>query len=107
MFKGHAELHRVTVGVGNGPICHGAGRRHKTINDMVVAIEYVSFSSLIDVLSYLGIDSLDTTRYSSVCIDVETILVWVCLRGPISLTMPLLAWSIAYEIVGINYLGPP
>ena len=38
------RTHRVTVGGVNGPICHGAGRRHKTINDQVVAIEYVSFA---------------------------------------------------------------
>ena len=35
---------RVTVGGVNGPICHGAGRSHKTINDQVVAIEYVRFA---------------------------------------------------------------
>ena len=33
--------HRVTVGGTNGTICHGAGYRHKTINDQVRAIEYV------------------------------------------------------------------
>jgi hypothetical protein len=34
-------LNRVTVGGVNGPICHGAGRSHKTINDQIRAIEYV------------------------------------------------------------------
>lgn len=31
----------MTVGGVNAPICHGAGRSHKTISDQVVAIEYV------------------------------------------------------------------
>lgn len=34
-------MNRVTFGGVNGPICHGAGRRHKTINDQVRAVEYV------------------------------------------------------------------
>jgi hypothetical protein len=34
-------VHRVTIGGVNGPICHGAGRQHKTISDQVRAIEYV------------------------------------------------------------------
>ena len=32
---------RVTIGGVNGPICHGAGIRHRTLNDYVRAIEYV------------------------------------------------------------------
>jgi hypothetical protein len=32
---------RVTIGGVNGPICHGAGRQHQTVNDSIVAIEYV------------------------------------------------------------------
>ena len=31
----------MTVGGVNGPICHGAGRHHATINDQVKAIEYI------------------------------------------------------------------
>jgi len=31
----------VTCGGVNGPICHGAGRAHKTVNDYVRAVEYV------------------------------------------------------------------
>ncbi|KAM3086661.1 hypothetical protein ACMFMG_000787 [Clarireedia jacksonii] len=34
-------LVEVTCGGVNGPICHGAGRRHKTVNDYVRAIEYI------------------------------------------------------------------
>ncbi|KAG9242396.1 hypothetical protein BJ878DRAFT_173318 [Calycina marina] len=34
-------LVEVTWGGVNGPICHGAGRRHKTVNDYVRAVEYV------------------------------------------------------------------
>ncbi|KAH7417155.1 hypothetical protein BKA64DRAFT_701940 [Cadophora sp. MPI-SDFR-AT-0126] len=34
-------LVEVTFGGVNGPICHGAGRRHQTINDYVRAVEYV------------------------------------------------------------------
>jgi hypothetical protein len=32
---------RVTIGGVNGPICHGAGRRHQTVNDYVRVVEYV------------------------------------------------------------------
>ena len=32
---------RVTFGGVNGPICHGAGRQHQTVNDYVRAVEYV------------------------------------------------------------------
>jgi len=32
---------RVTWGGVNGPICHGAGRTHGTVNDYVRAVEYV------------------------------------------------------------------
>ena len=34
-------LVEVTIGGVNGPICHGAGRRHKTTSDQVRKIEYV------------------------------------------------------------------
>lgn len=34
-------FHRVTIGGVNGPICHGAGRRHQTVNDYVRAVEYI------------------------------------------------------------------
>ncbi|KAK6613874.1 hypothetical protein H4I96_00195 [Botrytis cinerea] len=34
-------LVEVTAGGVNGPICHGAGRRHQTVSDYVRAIEYI------------------------------------------------------------------
>jgi hypothetical protein len=34
-------LVEVTIGGVNGPICHGAGRHHQTVNDYVRAVEYV------------------------------------------------------------------
>ncbi|KAL9119028.1 MAG: hypothetical protein Q9187_004416, partial [Circinaria calcarea] len=34
-------LVEVTIGGVNGPICHGAGRRHKTLSDLVRMVEYV------------------------------------------------------------------
>lgn len=42
---------RVTAGGVNGPICHGAGRRHKTISDQVRAIEYVDAHGKLQVIS--------------------------------------------------------
>ncbi|MCJ1438610.1 hypothetical protein MMC27_008000 [Xylographa pallens] len=36
-----AILVEVTIGGVNGPICHGAGRRHQTMSDLVRMIEYV------------------------------------------------------------------
>lgn len=35
------DITRVTCGGVNGPICHGAGRQHKTLSDQVRMIEYV------------------------------------------------------------------
>ncbi|CAL3962308.1 unnamed protein product [Diplocarpon coronariae] len=39
-------LVEVTFGGVNGPVCHGAGRRHQTINDCVRAVEYVDANGL-------------------------------------------------------------
>lgn len=40
-MTGLLTSHRVTIGGVNGPICHGAGARHKTISDYVRAVEFV------------------------------------------------------------------
>ena len=37
----YTNTNRVTAGGVNGPICHGAGRRHQTVSDYVRAIEYI------------------------------------------------------------------
>lgn len=37
---------RVTIGGVNAPICHGAGRSHKTLSDQVRAIEYVDANGI-------------------------------------------------------------
>ncbi|RAL63059.1 hypothetical protein DID88_004144 [Monilinia fructigena] len=39
-------LVEVTAGGVNGPICHGAGRRHKTVSDYVRAIEYIDANGM-------------------------------------------------------------
>jgi hypothetical protein len=39
-------IFRVTIGGVNGPICHGAGRTHKTLSDQVRAIEYVDVNGV-------------------------------------------------------------
>jgi hypothetical protein len=39
-------MFRVTIGGVNGPICHGGGRLHKTVNDQVRAIEYVDANGI-------------------------------------------------------------
>ncbi|KAL9099748.1 MAG: hypothetical protein Q9163_004793 [Psora crenata] len=39
-------LVEVTIGGVNGPICHGAGANHKTINDYVRAVEYVDANGI-------------------------------------------------------------
>ncbi|KAB8302050.1 hypothetical protein EYC80_005502 [Monilinia laxa] len=39
-------LVEVTAGGVNGPICHGAGRRHKTVSDYVRAIEYIDANGI-------------------------------------------------------------
>ncbi|OWP06987.1 hypothetical protein B2J93_7721 [Marssonina coronariae] len=41
-----ANTPEVTFGGVNGPVCHGAGRRHQTINDCVRAVEYVDANGL-------------------------------------------------------------
>ena len=42
---------RVTIGGVNGPICHGAGRRHGTVNDQVKAIEYIDANGKLQMVS--------------------------------------------------------
>ena len=32
----------ITLGGSNAPICHGSGRRHQTMSDLVHLIEYVN-----------------------------------------------------------------
>ncbi|MCJ1465153.1 hypothetical protein MMC07_003769 [Pseudocyphellaria aurata] len=44
-------LVEVTVGGVNAPICHGAGRRNKTISDQVVAIEYVDANGMLQTVT--------------------------------------------------------
>ncbi|TGO13900.1 hypothetical protein BTUL_0061g00170 [Botrytis tulipae] len=39
-------LVEVTAGGVNGPICHGAGRRHQTVSDYVRAIEYIDANGI-------------------------------------------------------------
>lgn len=52
LLKANAEVShsRVTVGGVNAPICHGAGRSHKTISDQVVAIEYVDANGVLQTV---------------------------------------------------------
>ncbi|KAL9044931.1 MAG: hypothetical protein Q9214_001965, partial [Letrouitia sp. 1 TL-2023] len=45
-----AILVEVTFGGVNGTICHGGGRRHKTISDLVVAIEYVDVNGVLQTV---------------------------------------------------------
>ncbi|KAI1394049.1 uncharacterized protein F4822DRAFT_34928 [Hypoxylon trugodes] len=41
----------ITFGGSNAPICHGAGRRHPTLSDLVHAIEYVDVNGNIQTIS--------------------------------------------------------
>lgn len=41
----------ITLGGSNAPICHGAGRDHKTLSDLVYAIEYVDANGNMQTLS--------------------------------------------------------
>ncbi|KAG2420123.1 hypothetical protein HFD88_004923 [Aspergillus terreus] len=41
----------ITFGGSNGPICHGAGIRHKTLSDLVYAIEYVDVHGKLQILT--------------------------------------------------------
>ncbi|KAF2460144.1 hypothetical protein BDY21DRAFT_185583 [Lineolata rhizophorae] len=43
-------LVEVTIGGVNGPICHGAGARHKTISDYVRKVEYVDCNGNLQVV---------------------------------------------------------
>lgn len=45
---------RVTIGGVNGPICHGAGARHKTISDYVRAVEYVDANGELQTITDPG-----------------------------------------------------
>lgn len=44
-------LVEVTVGGVNGPICHGAGYRHKTVSDLVECVEYVDCKGKLHTVS--------------------------------------------------------
>lgn len=41
----------ITLGGSNAPICHGAGRRHPTLSDLVHAIEYVDVNGNLQTIS--------------------------------------------------------
>lgn len=41
----------ITLGGSNGPICHGAGRRHPTLSDLVEIIEYVDANGNLQTIS--------------------------------------------------------
>ena len=41
----------ITLGGSNAPICHGAGRRHGTLSDLVHAIEYVDANGDVQTIS--------------------------------------------------------
>lgn len=52
LFDPYADKNlRVTVGEVVSPICHGAGRSHKTISDQVVAIEYVDANGVLQTVT--------------------------------------------------------
>ena len=40
----------ITLGGSNGPVCHGAGRRHQTLSDLVQAIEYVDANGNLQII---------------------------------------------------------
>ena len=44
----------VTIGGVNGPICHGAGARHKTVSDYVRAVEYVDATGELQTITDPG-----------------------------------------------------
>jgi hypothetical protein len=44
----------ITWGGSNAPICHGAGSRHKTLSDLVTAVEFVNAKGVIQVVDDPG-----------------------------------------------------
>ncbi|KAL4747894.1 hypothetical protein BDW72DRAFT_181638 [Aspergillus terricola var. indicus] len=48
----------ITFGGSNGPICHGAGIRHKTLSDLVYAIEYVDVHGKLQIITRADDDFL-------------------------------------------------
>ncbi|KAB8224392.1 hypothetical protein BDV33DRAFT_199787 [Aspergillus novoparasiticus] len=48
----------ITFGGSNGPICHGAGIRHRTLSDLVYAIEYVDVHGKLQVITRADDDFL-------------------------------------------------
>lgn len=92
---------RVTIGGVNAPICHGAGRRHKTISDQVIAIEYVDANGAVQMVTdptqlkaaagcfgLLGIVTHITFE-----LEAMTYAVLKPLKTPISLAIPPLQMS--------------
>ena len=41
----------ITWGGSNAPICHGAGRRHQTLSDLVTAVEFVNANGLVQIVT--------------------------------------------------------
>ncbi|KAF5010614.1 hypothetical protein FDECE_3245 [Fusarium decemcellulare] len=65
----------ITQGGSNGPICHGAGRRHKTLSDLVRKIEYVDANGQLRV-----VDKAEHLRAASGCFGLMGVVTHITLE---------------------------
>ncbi|KAF2093916.1 hypothetical protein NA57DRAFT_61132 [Rhizodiscina lignyota] len=67
----------LTLGGSNAPICHGAGRRHQTLSDLVRKIEYVDANGKIQ-----AVDKPEHLRAASGCFGLLGVVTHVTMEFP-------------------------
>jgi FAD/FMN-containing dehydrogenase len=65
----------ITWGGSNAPICHGAGRRHRTLSDLVAAIEFVNANGELQV-----VDDPDQLRAAAGCFGLLGVVTSITLK---------------------------
>lgn len=67
----------ITLGGSNAPICHGAGRRNRTLSDLVRKIEYVDCHGDLKV-----VDNVEHLRAASGCFGLMGVVTHITLEFP-------------------------
>lgn len=67
----------ITLGGSNAPICHGAGRRNRTLSDLVRKIEYVDCHADLKV-----VDNVEHLRAASGCFGLMGVVTHITLEFP-------------------------
>jgi len=67
----------ITLGGSNAPICHGAGRRHQTLSDLVRSIEYVDANGQLRT-----VEKAEHLRAASGCFGLMGVVTHLTLEFP-------------------------